>query len=213
MPVNARALLINNKALGVDPLVDSILTEGSVESNLYTQAAELKKSGLKSMYIEACLLGSQDFERISEILELSPLLVGMYAAVFYDTVGLDKLSRLELLDVKDRQEQLLKIWALNQGIEFIAWRLGVRTNIGPVEGLQDLFSTAMYKAKEACFSGNATEESKEAVKWSKMAMDLARLLKVYTSDNTSAKKELEMALEEVSSDFGGFGDLNKEPSA
>ena len=211
MPVNARELLILNKALGVDPLVDAILSEeGSAEKELFRAAKELKRSPLKSMYVEACLLASNDLEKISSILELDVEVLAMYSSIFYSVEGLDKLSKLELLDVKDRNEQLLKIWALNQGLDFIAWRLGMQTTISPVDGLTELFSTAMYKAKEACFSGNASEESKEAVKWSKMAMDLARLLKAYTMDTNQAKQDLQLALEEVVPGFKGFDTINDD---
>jgi len=39
-------------------------------------------------------------------------------------------------------------------------------------------------------------------------MDLARLLKAYTSDGNQAKKDLQLALEEVIPSFSGFSDLN-----
>jgi hypothetical protein len=204
MSVNARELFIKNKAIGADPTVDKILTEGTPEAALYAQALALKKRPLKKMYIEACLLASQDFPRIAEILELNIDVLTMYCYIFYDTVGLDKLSKMELLEVSDRQEKLLKLWALHQGLDFLAWRLGMKTEISPIEGLQELFSTAMYKAKEACFSGNATEESKAAAAWTKLSMDLARLLKAYTTDGDMAKKDLQIALKDVVPDFAGF---------
>jgi hypothetical protein len=160
------------------------------------------------MYIEACLLATTDIERISEILEIEVEVIAMYSVMLYDTNGLDKLSRMELLEVTDRQEQLLKTWALHQGIDFIAWRLGMRTEVSPIQGLQELFATSMYKAKEACFSGNATEESKAAAAWTKLSMDLARLLKAYTSDSDLAKKDLQLALEEVIPDFKGFEEID-----
>lgn len=209
MTVNARELLINNKTLGIDPLVDAILTEGSAEREIFNQVVELRRSTFKSGYVEACLLASDDFESIAEVLELPVETVGMYAAVFYDLLGLGKLSKMELLNVKDRNEHLLKLWGLHQGLDFIAWRLGKKTKVSPVEGLQELFSTAMYKAKEACFSGNASEESKQAASWTKLSMDLARLLKAYTSDESGVKKDLEIALAEVDTNFLGFNDLEK----
>jgi hypothetical protein len=207
MPVNARELLVLNKATGIDPLVDAILTEGSAEQALYKRAAEIQRSSVKKSYVEACLLASQNVEKIADILELDPNLISMYGAVFYDTENLDKLSKIELLDVKDRQEHLLKLWALHQGLDFLAWRLGGPVLVNPIEGLQELFSTAMYKAKEACFSGNASEESKQAAGWTKLSMDLARLLKAYTQDSNQAKRDLEIALEDVIPDFKGFGDI------
>ena len=208
MYVNARELLVKSKTLGVDPFVDQVLTEGSVEEALYAKVQALRKSSFKRMYIEACLLASQDFERVSGLLEIDANLIAMYCVMFYDVSNLDKLSKMELLDVPDRQEQLLKTWALHQGLEFMEWRLGMKMEISPIQGLQDLFATSMYKAKEACFSGNATEESKAAAGWTKLSMDLARLLKAYTSDGNQAKKDLQLALEEVIPSFSGFSDLN-----
>lgn len=207
MQVNARELLVRNKTLGVDSLVDLILTDGSREQTLFQEALQIKSSKLKKTYVEACLLASTDLEEISDILEIDLELLAFYSDVFFDVKDLDRLSKMELLEVSDRQEQLLKIWALNQGLDFIAWRLGKSTKISPIDGLQELFSTSMYKAKEACFSGNASEESKEAVKWTKLSMDLARLIKFYISDDGQAQKDLRLALSEVSSAFPGFDDL------
>ena len=211
MPVNARALLINNKTLGVDPLVDVILATGdNAEKPLYFKALELKRSKLKSMYVEACLLASSDYRRIATILELDPLVVEMYSKVYYDTAGLDKLSKMELLDVKDRQESMMKIWSLSQGLDFISWRLGGVSAIDPIEGLKELFSTATWKAREAIYSGNDTEASKEGLKWSKMSMDLARLLKVYVMNDDQARKDIELALADVVPEFVGFAGLDKD---
>lgn len=208
MKYNVREALIKSGTLGVDYLVDRILsTQDNAEKQWYAQALELNQSQTKKTYVESCLLCSNDFDRISSILEIPTEVIKVYAAVFYEVYSLDRLSKVELLAVEDTQERLMKTWALNQGLDFIAWRLGAKTSISPVEGLQELFSTSMYKAKEACFSGNASEESKEAVKWTKMAMDLARLLKAYTLDTNQAKRDLQLALEEVIPDFEGFEGL------
>lgn len=211
MRVNARALLIKNNTLGADPLVDTILSaDDSAEKALYAKALELNKSALKRRYIEACLLASSDFQRISDILEIPADVIQMYAAVFYDVADLDKLSKLELLDVKDRDEHMMKLWALSQGLDFIEWRLGKAVNISPIDGLKELFTMSVFKAKESLFSGNSSESSKEGVKWSKMSMDIARLLKVWVMDSDAAKKDIELALAEVIPEFGSYADLNRE---
>lgn len=210
MCANARALLIKNNALGVDPLVDSVLTEGSPERALYTRALTINKSDLKRRYLESCLLASGDIERISTILELPEDLVVMYRDVFYNVTDLDKLSKLELLDVSDREEHAMKVWALSQGLEFIEWRLGKVVAVNPVEGLKDLFTMAMFKAKESMFSGNAAEASKEGVKWSKLATDMARLLKIYVLDTDAAKKDIELALKEVTPEFKSYSELDRD---
>jgi hypothetical protein len=117
---------------------------------------------------------------------------------------------MELLDVSDRAEAALKLWALSQGLTFIAWRMGRQVQVSPVEGLQDLFTTCIYKAKEAIFSGNVSEASKESTKWVKLSMDIARLLKIWVMDSAAAKKDIELALQEVVPDFEGLDSLDVE---
>lgn len=208
MRVNQRELHIRNNVRGVDPLVDKLLSgEDCPERKAYLKAIPLKESKLKKGYIEASLLCCSDFQTISNVLELAPEVVEMYALIFYDVAELDKLSKMELLDVRDKAEASLKLWALSQGIEFISWRMGKQIQISPVEGLVDLFTTCMYKSKEAMFSQNAAEASKEATKWVKLSMDIARLLKVWTVDSGAAKKDLEIAIREVVPDFDGFDSL------
>lgn len=212
MRVDERHLLIRNRTSGVDPLVDKILSapEDSPDRDMYVRCMEIKVSDLKRSYLEACLIASSDFARIAGILELPVELISFYSQVFYNVQGLDKLSKLELLDVTNRDERTMKVWALSQGLDFIEWRLGNSVNINPVDGLQDLFTMAVFKAKEALFSGNSTESSKEGVKWSKLSMDMARLLKVYVMDSDAAKKDIEMALKEIIPEFQGFSGLNRE---
>jgi hypothetical protein len=210
MSVNARELLIKAKALGVDALVDQILDEkDNAGKALYARAVTLNKSKLKKRYVEACLLASNDYERISDILDIPLDVLKMYHDVFYDVVECDKLSRLELIDVKDRDEHMMKLWAMSQGLDFIEWRLGRTVLINPVEGLKDLFTTCVYKSKEAMFSGNASASSAEATKWTKLSLDIARMLKVWTSDVDAARRDIELALSEVVPEFKSFADLDK----
>jgi len=225
MRVNQRELHIRNARRGVDPLVDLLLSEVECpERSAYLKAIDLKESKLKKSYIEAALLCSDDVNAISHILEIPPEVIQMYNDIFYDVMELDKLSKMELLDVRDKNESALKTWALSQGLPFISWRLGKQVTISPVEGLVDLFTTCVYKSREAMFSQNASESSREATKWTKLSMDIARLLKIWTVDSGAAKKDLEIAIREVVPDFDGFdslegfsiaelsGDLNKVSS-
>ena len=207
MTVDARARLVKSKSSGVDLLVDTILVEGSPESSLYAQALKINKSGLKRSYLESCLLASRDTGRISELLEIPESVIVLYKDVFFDVWELDKLSKLELVNVSDKNESLMKLWALNQGLDFIAWRLGNPVNINPTQGLQDLFSTCIMKSKEAMFSGNATAESAEATKWVKLSMDIARLLRNWVMDSEGARRDIELALKETATDFEGFDTL------
>lgn len=213
MALSARAALVKRKEAGVDPLVDKILTEGSAESADYARAIKIYTSAVKRSYVEACLLASTDYDRMSQILGIDKDLLKFYHDVFYDVQGLDKLSKLELIDVTDKNEGLMKLWSMNQGLDFVAWRLGQSISINPTQGLQDLFSTCIMKSKEAMFSGNASEESKAAVQWTKLSMDIARLLRAWVMDTEGAKKDIELALRESNPEFEGFADiqeLNKE---
>lgn len=214
MIVNARALLIERKTLGTDPLVDTIITKPeSTEAILYASALALNKSNLKRQYIEASLLASSDTEAISAILEIPQPVLDMYGLVFYEVANLDKLSKMELMSEGTKEERLFKLWAISQGLDFIAWRLGKPVFVSPVDGLQDLFTTCMYKAKEAMFNSNATEASKESTKYVKLAMDIARLLKVWVLDSSAAKQDIEMALRTINPNFKGMDELFAEEDA
>lgn len=212
--VNARAIHIRKRTLGADPLVDKILKdENGPEALLYAQAKRINESPLKKGYVESSLLTSDDLPVISELLEIPLPVIIMYRDVYYEVTGLDKLSKMELLDCRDKNEANLKVWALSQGLQFIAWRMGKQINISPVDGLQDLFTTCIYKAKEAMFNGNISEASKESTKWTKLSMDIARLLKLWVLDSAAAKKDIELALQEVIPDFQGLDSLDLDTDA
>lgn len=208
--LNEKDYLIRNKKVGIDPLVDKILAdeEGiTEETKFFKKGVELRDSKLRRSYIESCILASNDFQKIGELLELDPKFVEFYENVFYNVSGLDRLERLELLE---DEEDTLKLWAVSQGLDFIAWRLGKKVELSPIEGLKDLFSTCIYKSKEAMFNKNASEASREAAKWTKLAMDLGRLLKMWVMDTQAAKKDLELALEKVVPNFGDLEELDFE---
>ncbi len=195
MTVNARAILIKRKTLGADSLVDTILNGAdSAEAILYAKATAINSHILKRHYVEASLLASKNLDEISTLLEIPVEVIGVYRDVYYDVTELDKLSKLDLINVTDPGEKSLKMWALSQGLEFLKWRLGGSVNISPVEGLQDLFTTCIFKSKEAMFNGNTSEASKESTKYIKLAMDLARLIKVWVLDSAAAKEDIQIAL-------------------
>jgi hypothetical protein len=208
--VNARAIHIRKKDLGKDNLADKIIKdENSPEAQLYAQAKRLNESPLKKQYVESALLTCDDLNIVSDLLEIPLPVITMYRDVYYEVTGLDKLSKMELLDCRDKNEGLMKLWALSQGLSFIAWRLGKQVNISPVEGLQDLFTTCMYKAKEAMFNSNVSEASKESTKWVKLSLDIARLLKLWVLDSAAARADIELALQEVVPEFQGLDSLDK----
>jgi hypothetical protein len=134
----------------------------------------------------------------------------MYRDIFFNVTHLDKLSLLEVVEqTTGVEEKGMKIWALSQGLDFIAWRLGKIVNVNPIDGLQELFTLSIFKSKEALFSGNSSEGSKEATKWAKLSMDLARILKSWVMDSDAAKKDIELALMSILPDFKGFDGLDE----
>ncbi len=211
MTVNARAILIRRKTFGSDPLVDKILTEAtSAEAGLYVKAQQIFNHNLKKSYVEASLLASKDLEKIAVLLEIPLDVITAYRDIYYNVTDLDKLSRLDLINVEGHEERTLKMWSLSQGLDFISWRIGNQVAISPVEGLQDLFTTCIYKSKEAMFNGNTSEASKESTKYIKLAMDLARLIKVWVLDSAAAKHDIEIALRTVMPSFKGLDSLDEE---
>jgi hypothetical protein len=209
--VHARHLLIINKSTGEDVLVDRILSgkpEDKEVKALYSKARAIFLSPVKKSYVEACLMASKDLAEVEKVLEIPVELLQLYRDVFFDIEYLDKLSLLEIVeDSATTDERGMKIWALSQGLDFVAWRLGKVVALNPVEGLQELFTLAVFKSKEALFSGNASESSKAAVNWTKLSMDLARILKAWVSDSDAAKQDIELALKSISPEFAGFDSL------
>lgn len=206
--LNEKDLHVRSGKKGFDPIVDKIIDNPDCEeAKLHRRGIELRDSKLRRSYMEACLLGSDDFDKIAEILELPVEFVKFYEEFFYNVSCLDRLERLELLE---DETDTLKLWALSQGLDFIAWRLGKPIKASPIVALQDLFNTCLYRSKEAMFNRNASEASREAIKWTKLSMDIARLLKLWTMDSEAARKDLELALEKVIPDFGDVSELDIE---
>lgn len=195
---------------GEDELVNEILNCNSSGPtyDLYAKALKLYESKLHKNYIEACLLASDDVYQISELLEIPVNILEMYRKVFYDVVGLDKISRLSLVNTRDQEESALKLWGASLGLEFLAWRLGKGSNISPVDGLKEVFNTCIYKSKEALFNSNSTVASRESTKWVKLSIEIGKLLKVWVMDSSAAKQDLEIALKEISPDFESLEDLD-----
>lgn len=209
--VHARFILVKQKSLGVDALVDSILSgreEDKPTKLLFDKAKAIYASSVKKGYVESCLMATPNLEKISELIEIPVPVLDLYRDVFFDVKGYDKLSLMEVIsDASSEDERGMKTWALSQGLDFIAWRLGKALNVNPVEGLQELFTLSVFKSKEALFSGNASESSREATKWTKLSMDLARLLKSWVMDSNAARRDIEIALQEIIPEFQGFDSL------
>lgn len=189
-------------------MVDLVLNKDPTQSDLYNRGYRIYSSPLKKSYVEACLIASRDLQQISTMLEIPLDVITAYKVYFFDIQEYDKLSLLEIVaEEEDPSGKSMKMWALSQGLEFIAWRLGKSVTVSPIGGIQDLLTIAVYKSKEALFSSNNSEASKEATKWTKLSMDLARLIKAWVMDSDEAKSDLQVALASISPEFESFDKL------
>lgn len=209
---NYREILLRKEQQGEDELVDDILSnpEG-YNSSLFQKVRPLNENDLKRHYIEACLLASSNFVEIGRILDIDVELIDFYSKIYYITDDMDRLDKLQMANVRNKEEGTLKLWGLTEGLSFLAWRLGKRTDVTPpLDGLKQLFDTCLFKAKEAFFSASTSKASQESTKWVKLSMDVARLLKAWSTDGNEAQKELEIRVQEVIRDFPSvdkFADL------
>lgn len=204
---HARYLLIKNKTKGQDSFVDGVL-EGGYKAELEA-AKRIYDSKTRKGYVEACMLASNDLDEISELLEIPVQELAIYRDLFFDVSRMNKLDRLDVIaECTDDAEVTMKTWAMAQGLDFIRWRLGKGVEISPVDGIKSLYHLAVFKSREAMFSGNAAESSKEAVKWGKLSMDLARILKNWVVDKDAASSDIALALKTLSPDFKGYDGID-----
>lgn len=209
---NFRQIHIRKDERGQDELVDKILTqEDSPEARLWPKVSDIFESRIKRAYVEACLMSTADYQKISELLEIPIEVLKLYSKTCFDIEGYDRLSKLDLLDkIKDKDELIMKMWCLHQGLDFVAWRLGKKVEISPLDGLTEMFTMAVYKSKEALFNANSTQASIESTKWAKLSLDIARMLKVWVLDNDGARRDLELAIKEVVPEFQSLDDVLAE---
>ena len=208
MQPHFRHLLVKSSTKGIDPLVDAVLTkkEDGSESEAardYELAKIIFLSPIKKNYVDAALMATDNLVEISDLLELPIAVLSAYQSFFFNVQGFNKLSKLELLEDYDPQGKDLLTWAMSSGLSFLSWRLGKPTTINPVTGLQDLFSLAMYKAKEAAFGADTSD----TVKWAKLSLDISRMVRMWTTDASAAKNDIELALANIAPKFQSFGDL------
>lgn len=173
---------------------------------------KIRTSEVQSSYLEAALFTSASFEEISQLLEIPTDVIEAYVDEYLPAAKGTKLEKLEVVELQmsansTRRAGTLKLWAMANGLEFLRWRLGLPVKIAPVDGVQDLFSTCMYKAKEAMFVSSTSDAGRESQKWVKLATDLARLSKVWVTDSKAARQDLEIALREIVPDFESIADL------
>lgn len=200
------AKIIARGEKGTDPLADLFL-----ETTLSEDCEEVRdicRNKVKRVYMESALLASEDVERICQIFGFKKEVVELYEKAFYNVFGLSKLEKAWLVDMcDDPHEQNMKRWAFSQGIDFLAWRLGIKVELSPVDGMVSLYADCYYKAKEAFFNPNSAEASKEALKWTKQASELSRILKSWITNNNEAMRDIEMALSSLGPSDIDFGDI------
>lgn len=200
--------LVQKKERGVDPSADFILD--NPEDYLVQSSFRIFNDLQYRSYIESALLASDDLNAISSIFGVEVDLVEFYARCFYNVVGLSPLQKARLVEVCENPlEKNMKMWGLSQGLKFLAWRLGLKVELSPLEGMYSIYADSFFKAKEAFFNPNAAEASKEAAKWSKQAFEAAKIIKSWVSDVDAAKKDLELALEAVDATNVDFGNIEE----
>lgn len=211
---NEKALSVRNAKRGLDSRIDEVLDspEGPL-GQLYAKCLASWENKLRKSYIESARLATDDIGAISRTLEIPQDLLSVYYEFFFDVTDwdrLDKIEHIEKVGLKNKTEALLKMWTLTQGLDFLSWRLGKKVTISPVEGLIDLFSTCIFRSKEAMFNGPGTQASEQSIKWTKQSTDIGRLLKLWVMDSAAAKKDLEIAIREVVPEFGSLDELLEE---
>lgn len=192
----------------MDSLLDGAFPE------LVAAVTALYKDRTQKLYVESSLLATNDLAVVSRFLELDVAFLELYRSLYFDVAHFTKLQRMAYLDsLKDGAERNMKSWALTQGVRFLEWRFGNDVKISPVEGLTSIFSDCYYKSKEAFFNGNSSEASKEAAKWTKQTVEVARLLKSWVTDADAAMADINIALEEYMGEdikFPTIEDLEKK---
>lgn len=197
--VDYRGKLLARGTREVDSIVDQLLDGAFPE--IVEAATVLYKDRTQRMYVESSLLATNDLEVVSRFLELEVAVLDMYRSLYFDVARFTKLQRMAYLDsIKEGPDRNMKSWALTQGVRFLEWRFGNDVKISPVEGLSAIFSDCYFKSKEAFFNGNSSEASKEAAKWTKQAVEVARLLKSWVTDANEAMKDINIALEQYMGD-------------
>lgn len=211
---NRLHLAVRGSRRGEHPRSDEVIDNPNGPlAKLHDKAFRSWENKLRKSYIESARMATDDVEAISKVVEIPKDVLEVYYEFFFDIADwdrLDKIEHIENLGKKHQTEALLKMWTLTQGLDFLAWRLGKKVSISPVEGLVDLFSTCMFRSKEAMFNGAGTEAGEQSIKWTKQSTDIARLLKMWVTDSSQAKKELEIAIREVVPEFGSLDDLLRQ---
>ena len=196
---------------GSDYLVDAIL-DGHVEPAVLKECKDMYDDKLMRLYVEASLLATEDFEDISDALEVDKHVLMVYHDIYYAVHELSRIRKTRHLSkIEDTDERNLKQWSLTNGMDFIKWRLGIITKQSTLDSIVQLQSDAYFRSKEAFFNPNNSAASIEGLKWSNQAVRLTRLIADLTEeDSEEASDDLSLELErltELNIDLPGIEDL------
>lgn len=177
---------------------------------LQTAIDEIRASAFKRIYIEACLLATNDLKAISETLEVPEEVLVEYERLHFPYGRESRFTKLEYVDsIQDEGEKSIKLWAITQGFNFIKWRLGFKVDLSPVDGMKELYADCIFKAKEAFFNSNSTDSSKEALRWVNQSTFIAKMIKAWVADSKEAIKDIELALQEMNGENVSFGQVSE----
>ena len=178
--------------------------------------SEVRKSPFQRMYLEACLLTQAPREEIADTLGYPLSVVQAYLKSDYPVASASKMRKLEHIhSIQNPEERDLKLWALTQGIGWVKWRLGLGTEVSPVDGLQMLLPDCVYKAKQAFFEANGTIDDAEARKWTMVSLAVSRQVKAWVTDKKGMLEDLELALSQIDAtdaDIPSLEDLGDDSS-
>lgn len=196
-----RYWLLCRSKWGQDELVDSILN-GFVDDQLLAECKDIYDDKLTKVYVEACLLATEDFEDIASALEISEHTLMLYHDLYYAVHDLSRIHKTRHLSkITDNDERNLKQWSLTSGMDFVKWRLGLLTKQSTLDSIIQLQSDAYFRSKEAFFNSNSTKAAAEGLKWSKQAASLAKLItELETGSSEDASDDLRIALAKISED-------------
>jgi hypothetical protein len=186
------------------------------ELEVFHLLSEVRKSPFQRMYLEACLLTQAPLEDIADTLGYPLSVVQLYLERDYRVASASKMRKLEHIhSISDPEERNLKLWALTQGLSWVKWRLGLGSEVSPVNGLQMLLPDCVYKAKQAFFEANGTIDDAEARKWTMVSLAVSRQVKAWVTDKKDLLEDLELALKQIDAedaDIPNLSDIGDDPS-
>lgn len=199
-------LLVRSKE-GMDPVVDSILRGEIPQEDVEAILVFYRDRWIK-LYLESALLATEDFDAIAEALGIEARLVRLYHSIYYDVHSLRHIEKVShLASIQDREEQQFKKWSIANGLEFIKWRIGAKTEFDSADMIQDLCADAFFRSREAFFNGNTADASREARQWSKHAAALVRQIEGQGGDEDDAALDLQLELDKISENHESIGSI------